>query len=540
MHRLLLALLLLLSTGGLSAIWAADQTEADADAAQGVDAMKDSDSDPHRGVDAAISFSHALSIYKDLGLMDQVAEMQSNIFWCKKRMNIDDLQDYLAKKGAAASSAFTAAKEVMDTPVPVTEADSYLDKAKQYQAANPDKHFQVAIRFSEIVERFPDTDAAKAAEPIFVTEQSAYLAEVSKERANEKQELQQAIDQVQSTRFMVSPGAVAGTTAIPAEGDRDRALSAIKTAYHDAYQDRTQAGKRALAQRLLDESESNKDDAGYFYMMLSESARLALESAEWEIVLGAIEKTGQYFVGYDVPAHKKETFGHARSDQVANAIYVLLSTPNDKAANLTAGRAFCLSLNRFDLGLPMLADGTEGDLKKAGQLELTNPQQPAAQKALGDLWYSIGHHVSSAEHLAAWARAQYWYRLAFPGLGAMHQQELQTRMDEIDDALPQTNLDWDNLTEKQWNRLKGDEIDIESKVDRSNGDTEVGDDHRVRVVPFPDDKKKMVFMVGTTGPRQHAGILTGEGHLWVFPTTPRRGATDDEILRFKIVPVTGP
>jgi len=540
MRRLLLALLLLLSAGAPSAAWAADQTEADADAAQGLDAMKDSDADPHRGVDAAISFSHALSIYKDLGLMDQVAEMQSNIFWCKKRMNIDDLEDYLAKKGAAASSAFTAAKAVMDTQVPVSEADSYLDKAKQYQASSPDKHFQIAIRFSEIIERFPDTDAAKAAEPIFVAEQSAYLSQVSKERATEKQELQQAIDQVQSTRFMAAAAAVAGTTAIPAEADRNRALTAIKTAYHDAYQIRTQDGKRALAQRLLTESDSNKDDAAYFYMMLAESERLALESAEWEIVLAAIEKTGEFFVGYDVQAHKKEAFGRERSDQVANAIYLLLGNPNDKAANLTAGRGFCLGLGRFDLGLPMLADGTDGDLKKAAQLELTNPQLPGEQKALGDLWYGIGHHVSSAERLVAWDRARTWYRRALPGLGALHQQELQGRMDEIDDALPQTDLDWDHLTEKQWNRLKGDEIDIESKVDRSNGDVDIDDDHRVRVVPFPDDKKKMVFMIGTTGPRQHAGILTGEGHLWVFPTTPRRGATDDEILRFKIIPVTGP
>jgi hypothetical protein len=535
--RCLLIPLLLWSTASLGGLAGVEVADADSEAAKGLVAMRDADGDPHRGVDAAIAFSHALTIYKQLGAMDQVSEMQANIFWCKKRMNLDDLQDYVAKKGAAASSDFIVAKQVMETQVPLSEADAYLAHAQHYQSENPDKHFQIAIRFSEIIERFPDTPAAHASEAVFAKEQSAYLAQVSGERAQEKQQLQDAIDHVAATRFMLAPEAVAGTTAVPAEADRARALTAIHTAYHDGYQSRTAAGKRALAQRLFKESEANKDDAAYFYVMLEESTHLALESGEWETVLDAIEQQGRFFVGFDVAAHKQEVLSHARSEPVAVAILTLLKDPKDKRANEVAGKAFCLNLDRWDLGLPMLANGTDGDLRRAAQMELGSPRTPAQQRAIGDIWYELGHRGNSADRIAVWQRANYWYQLALPGMGKINQDELTRRLDEIQDVIPQVDLDWDNVTEKQWNRLKGQEIEIESKVDRSNGDIEVSDDHKVRIVPFPTDKDKMLFQVGTNGARQRPGLLTGSGHLWVFPTTPRRGALDSMTLRFKIVDV---
>src|SRR4051812_44403200 len=57
-------------------------------AATGTQAMKDADADPHRGVDAALAFSHAMHCYEKLNDVDAVCEMQANIFWCKKRMNL--------------------------------------------------------------------------------------------------------------------------------------------------------------------------------------------------------------------------------------------------------------------------------------------------------------------------------------------------------------------------------------------------------------------------------------------------------------------
>ena len=513
------------------------QDDADAAAAQGLQAMRDADGDHHRAVDAAILFSHALTIYKQLGEIDQVSDMQSSIFWCKKDMDINDLQDYLAKKGDAAATEFVAAKAVIDTVVPVAEADAYLQRAQQFQAAHPQDHFQVAIHFSEIVERFPDTAAATAAAPVFATEESAYLSQVAQDRAAEKVQLQQAIDQITTTRFMLPPPVTAGTTAVPGADQQDQALAAIKAAYKDAYAVHALMGKKTLSKRLLDESDANQDNAAYVYMMLAESARLAAESAQWETVFAAVEKQGMIFAGFDVQAHKIQVLEKVRSDPVASAIIILLRDPKDKAANLSAGRSFCFGLGRWDLGLPMLSNAS-GEMKRVAQMELANPTEPGQQHAVADLWYQIGLHAGGTDKIAEWTRAQTWYRSCLPGLGAIAQTEVGRRLDALEDALPLVVTDYDQLTAKQWNRLAGREIQVDNKDDRGDGEVEISDGHPVRVVPYPDDRGKMYFQVGSEGGRQEPGVLSGNGHLWVIPTQHHPEIRDLSTIRFKVVPVT--
>ena len=68
---------------------ASDQEDAEVLAALRSAAMHDADSDPHRGVDAAIDCSHVLTIYKKMGDRDAICARQANFFWCTKRMNIE-------------------------------------------------------------------------------------------------------------------------------------------------------------------------------------------------------------------------------------------------------------------------------------------------------------------------------------------------------------------------------------------------------------------------------------------------------------------
>jgi len=530
---------LLFALGATGALTASEQEDADTAAAQGLQAMRDADGDHHRAVDAAIAFSHALTIYKQLGEIDQVSDMQSSIFWCKKDMDINDLQDYLAKKGSAASTEFVAAQAVIDTVVPPSEADAYLARAQQFQSAHPQDHFQVAIHFSEIVERFPGTPAAATATPIFDHEETAYLQQVETERTAEKAQLAQAIDQIATTRFMLPPSVTPGTTAIPGADAQDKALTAIKAAYKDAYAVHTLSGKRTLSKRLLDESDANQDNAAYVYMMLAESARLAAESAQWETVFAAVEKQGAIFAGFDIQAHKVQVLARVRSDPVAAAIITLLRNPKDKDANLTAGRSFCFGLQRWDLGLPMLANAT-GDMKKVAQMELANPSEPGQQHAVADLWYELGVHAGGTDKIAEWTRAQTWYRSCQAGLGAIGQAEVGRRLDALEDTLPMVITDYSQLTPKQWNRMAGREIEIDNKDDRGDGEVEISDSHPVRVVPYPDDRDKMYFQVGSLGGRQDAGVLSGNGHLWVIPTQHHPEIRDLSTIRFKVVPVEAP
>lgn len=532
------ALLYLVAACLLAApVAAADRAEAEAAVAVGIEAMREAELDPRRGVDAALAFSQALTVYKALGDQDAVCEMQANIYWCKKRMNLDDLQAYVAKKGGAAQQQLTVAREVIEREVPVAEADAYLARARDFQAKQPDKHFLIAIRYSEIIERFPDTEAARVAGQVFAKEQSLYLAQVAEERQRERAQLQDELRKVRSTRFMRPPPAVKGSTAIPDAAEQARAQTAVKEAYRDSWGARGDGRKRALARKLYAESDQNREDAAFFYVLLDESARLALESGDWEQLLTSIEKQGETFVGFDVQVRKRELLTRARADLVAAAILTLLNDPKEPRANLVAGKAFCFSIQRWDLGLPMLCNGDDTTLAKTAELELSGPRDANEQRAMGDAWHAAGRPAGGQDRIAMWQRAQHWYRLALPGLTGINQKQTQKRLDELEDALPLGEVDLDQLTVKQWHKLKGKVVEVPGKVDRSNGVVALTPEYRVRAVPHPDDRGKMRFQVGNPAESQDAGVLTGNGQLWIIPTTGRRGADDRSLLRVKLVEV---
>jgi hypothetical protein len=212
-----------------------------------------------------------------------------------------------------------------------------------------------------------------------------------------------------------------------------------------------------------------------------------------------------------------------------------MKDPKDKRANLIAGKFWCFNMGRWELGLPMLSLGEDPDFHKVAEMELAQPKQPNDQLVTADGWYDVGKKTSGPDRVPAWLRAQYWYQQAMPGLGSVNKATVQKRLDEIDDALPLTNVDWDNLTAKQWDKLKGQLVVVPAKVDRSNGGCDLSPTHRIRVVPHPDDKDKLMFQVGNPGERQGPGVLSGNGQLWIIPTTSRRGGRDFDKLRVKII-----
>jgi hypothetical protein len=537
MRPVAVILLLLACAGVASSVETAAPTRegAEAAAAEGLKALKDADDDPHRGVDAAIAFSHALAIYKELGDTDAICEMQANIFWCKKRMNASDLMEYVAHKGDAAVKDYAVVKQVVETEVPVSEADDYLDRARRWQAANPDKHFEIAIRFSEIVERFADTEAGKSAAQVFTKEQALYLAQVAQERKQEHEQLQQELEQVRRNRFMRPvPVADAKANAVPDKALVEKAVTTLKDTYKDDYAAHGMSGKRALSHKLFGDADKNRDDAALYFAILDESARLALESEDYEQMLLAVEKQGESFSGVDVKARERELLTRIKGRSIGDAILALLTDPKDRRANQIAGKFWCFNSQRWDLGLPMLSLGDDADLHKVAEMELANPANAGDQRSTGDAWYDTGKKTSGADRNAEWQRAQHWYELAAPGLNGVNKQIVLKRMDEIDTALPLSdNVDWGSLSVRQWDKVHGQLLQIESKVDRSNGGVQLSPQHRVRVVPHPDDRDKMMFQVGNPGEQQSAGVLSGNGQLWIIPTGGRK--REHTILRVKIV-----
>ncbi|MBA2482475.1 MAG: hypothetical protein H0V44_17565 [Planctomycetes bacterium] len=543
MHQVLVTFGLLLSLAAVGSAQepAAQRGEAEALVSVGIQAMKEADGDPRRGVDAALAFSHALEVYQQIGDNDAVCEMQANIYWCKKRMNLDNLQQYVAQKGTTAAADFTKVERIINEEVPVTEASAYLDRALRFQSAHPDKHFQIAIRFSEIIERFPDSDAAKEASPAFVREQTAYLNQVASERKveqaqvqEERQQLRQEIEQIRRSRFMRPPSVSTRTVAVPEKVDQERALATIRSLYKDDYLKRRDAQKRTVAKKFYSEAANNMDDAAIFYVLLDESTRLAMESEDYEQLLLSIERRAETFKGFDEVACKRLVLGKIKSKPTAGAILKLMEDPKDRHANTIVGRFFCFDMERWDLGLPMMSLGDDADLHRVAELEINGPKDSGEQRATGDAWYDLGRKASGEARVQAWTRARHWYAQALVGAAGVNKALMEKRRDEIDTFLPETIIDFANLSPRQWDKIKGQLITVPEKVDRSNGGMALTAGMRVRAVPHPDDQEKVVFKVGS-GERQPPGIIQGVGQLWVIPTGRQRRAADRVQLRIKLV-----
>jgi hypothetical protein len=472
---------------------AALRKDAETCAAAGRAAMRDSDADPHRGVDAAIAFSHALQDYEKLSDSDAVCEMQADIFWCKKRMNLENLQEYVAHKGKDAAADFSNAQAVMARTVPASEAASYLDRADKYRLAHADNHFQNAIFYSEIVDRFPDSDQAKQAGKLFDHEQSAYLVQVSQDRAKEQQQLTSALEQVRKNRFQEPPVVAVGSqSALPDKDAIATAEATVNKAYHDDMVHAKKEGqKRTLARRLATEAEQSKDDAAAYYVMINESQRLASEAEDYETILADIEHLGAAFSGYDAGAAKKAAMKKLASRPTASAILKLLDDPTDKSANLVVGKFYCYNLGRWPDGLQMLSLGSDAAIHDVAEMELGEPKSAEEIKHTGDSWYQVGKKSSGqADKIGAWTRAEHWYLRAMPQLSGVNKTMTQTRLDEMDNVLPATVSDWDNITPKQWEHLKGSMLVIEARKDRSDTEIELADGQTVRIVACPTDTWK--------------------------------------------------
>jgi len=458
-------------------------------AAQGMQAMREADGDPRRGVDAAIDFSHALAIYKKLGDGDAICEMQADIYWCKKRMNLDNLQDYVAKKGAAAQADFSNAQAVISTEVPVSEAQAYFDRAQKYRDANPDKHFEIAIRFSEINERFPDSKQGHDASGIFIKEQSAFLAEVNQEREAEHAQMQQELA-AHASRFQETPAIASGElTPMPDKDTLDAAVESVRKLYADDIDHASTVNrKRALAKKLVREAAQSKDDAAVYFEMIELSIKYASESEDYEVLLTDIELQGATFKDFDAAATKKAALAKLQSRPVGNAISKLLIDPKDKAANLLVGKYYCYNLKEWDEGVRMLALCSNPQLVKTANLEISVPKNSIEQKSMGDAWFAVGRTAPQVEKAGAWSRAETWYLTCEPALTGISKSTVEKNLDTIATVVPETITDWANITAAQFERLKGiAEISVQARMDRTDTECVLGDGERVRIVASPTD-----------------------------------------------------
>jgi formylglycine-generating enzyme required for sulfatase activity len=114
------------------------------------------------------------------------------------------------------------------------------------------------------------------------------------------------------------------------------------------------------------------------------------------------------------------------------ALKTLEENPTDAEANLAAGRFYCLCKGDWARGIPMLALGSDEQLKTLAVKELNGPASPEARVALGDAWWDLAQAKAGDEKTSLLFSAGYWYRDARAKVASpLIQMKLQGRLDQI-------------------------------------------------------------------------------------------------------------
>ena len=104
-------LLLIVIVCSLSWIAFAEETAADFEA-QGTAALKRSQAEPDAIVSAAIFFGKASAAYQDAKDDVKTTEMNSFLYWCKKKMTLKQMDAFLEIGDSAAASIAKRMKEM--------------------------------------------------------------------------------------------------------------------------------------------------------------------------------------------------------------------------------------------------------------------------------------------------------------------------------------------------------------------------------------------------------------------------------------------
>lgn len=131
----------------------ATQEKANKLRAQGLAALKAADDDPKALVQAAEAFAYGSNVYVELKMEREATEMNSYLFWCRKKMNLEQIEAY-TKKGPEAQTVVKKMDAVVNLKVEDTQAQRWFDRAEKFVTDDPDDHFGAAVRFFEVAQRF--------------------------------------------------------------------------------------------------------------------------------------------------------------------------------------------------------------------------------------------------------------------------------------------------------------------------------------------------------------------------------------------------
>lgn len=130
---------------------------------QGLEALKAAQSDESKVVEAARLLTKAVKAYESAGKDNEASELNSYLYWCKKKMTVQQIDVFLAGGSDEAKAALAKMEAVEKSEVKAEEAAIWLARADGFfeGSRNP---FLSAVRYFEVAERFIGTKESMIAQ----------------------------------------------------------------------------------------------------------------------------------------------------------------------------------------------------------------------------------------------------------------------------------------------------------------------------------------------------------------------------------------
>lgn len=513
---------------------------------------------------AALAFHQAQDLFAKAGLTDPQCDAQASLMWCRKQMNQPTTQAFQRRlAGEAEPSAPPAASESPAAePAPLSPEEVAFGKAKEWVGHHPGDHQAIIRAWRTVSQSFPDTAKGLEAQGLAEAEQRRY-----------EEGIRRGDIPVATRLNPLAPAPVGAGKPLPLEADLKRGQAELKKTLATLWSKRAPADRRKLIERLLAEADRRAEDPAVVVAALQEALRQAEEIDGYEAVLAAVERLSVYS-GMDPQALVLASVRKMRGGTVTQAVIALVNNPQDKAANEVVGRYFAVNLGSWEDALPFWIHGADQELRSAAVADFLEPSTTQGMLEVGDAWFAIGKKRNERDlRIACFQRAQVWYEKVAPELSGEAAQRVSQRLAEIVKVVPlvMDRLNWSALTEAQWERLKGTEVTVELRVDRTQTGVVLKAGEQVRVVPHPKDRWTFrttwtgeqtvgfrglldpgegdgadgsagrlrfgAFSMGLgNGNGQVPGLISGPGSLWFEPHRPGGVQSASGAIRVKIVP----
>ena len=114
--------------------------------------------------------------------------------------------------------------------------------------------------------------------------------------------------------------------------------------------------------------------------------------------------------------------------EVQDASTTMATAPTDPTANLTVGKYRCFIKGDWDGGLPLLALGSDAELKTLAERDCEGEISAGGRVALGDVWWKRSQREEDVAKQQIQGRAVYWYKEALWSTTGLDRDKAEKRI----------------------------------------------------------------------------------------------------------------